>query len=74
MAKLPRVSGQECLDALTKVGFYFVRRSRGTHLYVRRDKPFVQVAIPDHKELPPGTLRRIIREAGLTIDEFVELL
>ncbi|MHB8626280.1 MAG: type II toxin-antitoxin system HicA family toxin [Aggregatilineales bacterium] len=74
MAKLPSISGQECVDALAKVDFYFVRRSHGTHLYVRRNDPFAQIAIPDHRDLPPGTLRRIIRDAGLSVDEFVKLL
>ena len=74
MSKLPSISGQKCVDVRAKVGFYFVRRSRGTHIYVRRDNPFAQIAVPDHRELPPGTLRRIIRDAGLTVDEFTDLL
>ena len=43
-------------------------------MYVRRDNPFAQIAIPDHRELHSGTLRSIIAGAGLTVDEFVELL
>ncbi len=40
----------------------------------RRDKPFAQIVIPDHRELDTGTLRSIIRQAGLTVDEFIALL
>lgn len=40
----------------------------------RRDEPFAQVSIPDHRELHAGTLRGIIADAGLTVSEFVELL
>ncbi len=43
-------------------------------MILRRDYPFVQVVVPDHKELDRGTLRAIIRQAGLSIGEFVELL
>jgi hypothetical protein len=43
-------------------------------LILRRDDPFAQVVVPDHKELDRGTLRAIIRHAGLSVDEFVELL
>ncbi len=73
MSKLPRVSGRECVKALEKVGFYF-KRQEGSHIILRRDNPFAQVVVPDHKELDRGTLRAIIRQAGLSIDEFVKLL
>jgi len=41
---------------------------------LRRDDPFAQVVVPDHKELDRGTLRAIIRQAGLSVDEFARLL
>jgi predicted RNA binding protein YcfA (HicA-like mRNA interferase family) len=74
MPKVPRVSGQECAKALEKAGFRFVRWGKGDHMIYRRDKPFAQVTIPDHRELHAGTLRGIIGDAGLTVDEFVALL
>lgn len=43
-------------------------------MVLRRDDPFAQVVVPDHKELDRGTLRAIIRQAGLRVDEFVDLL
>jgi predicted RNA binding protein YcfA (HicA-like mRNA interferase family) len=73
MAKLPRISSRQCIRALAKAGFYFVRQ-KGSHITLRRDSPFAQVIIPENKEMPSGTLRRIIRDAGLTVDEFVELV
>jgi predicted RNA binding protein YcfA (HicA-like mRNA interferase family) len=73
MSKLPRVSGRECVKALEKVSFYF-KPQEGSHIILRRDNPFAQVVVPDHKELDRGTLRAIIRQAGLSIDEFVKLL
>ncbi len=74
MAKLPRISGQECRRALENGGFYFVQRSGGNHIYRRRDSPFAQVAVPDHPILGKGVLRAIIRDAGLTVDQFIALL
>lgn len=73
MSKLPRISGKGCIKVLQKVGFY-VLRQRGSHIMLRRDAPFVEVVVPDHKELDRGTLRSIIRQAGLSVDEFVKLL
>lgn len=73
MNKLPRVSGRECVKALGKAGFYF-KRQEGSHMILRRDDPFAQVVVPDHKELDRGTLRAIIRQVGLSVGEFVNLL
>ena len=73
MSKLPVVSGKECTKALEEAGFYF-KRQEGSHVTLRRDNPFGQVVVPLHKELDRGTLRAIIRQSGLSVDEFVELL
>jgi predicted RNA binding protein YcfA (HicA-like mRNA interferase family) len=73
MSKLPRISGRACIGALEKVGFYF-KRQEGSHIILRRDDPFSQIVVPDHRELDRGTLRAIIRQAGLSVDEFVKLL
>jgi predicted RNA binding protein YcfA (HicA-like mRNA interferase family) len=61
------------MAALERVGFV-VRRQEGSHVILRRAHPFGQVVVPDHKELDRGTLRAIIRQAGLTVEEFVRLL
>ena len=73
MSKLPRVSGRECVKALQKVGFLFTRQE-GSHIILRRQEPFAQVVVPDHKELDRGTLRAIIRQSGLSVGEFAQLL
>jgi predicted RNA binding protein YcfA (HicA-like mRNA interferase family) len=73
MSKLPRVSGRECVQALQKAGFLF-RRQEGSHIILRRQQPFTQLVVPDHKELDRGTLRAIIRQSSLTVDEFTRLL
>ncbi|PIV26133.1 MAG: hypothetical protein COS37_07955 [Anaerolineae bacterium CG03_land_8_20_14_0_80_58_20] len=72
MSGLPRISGRECAKALGKIGFY-LKRQESSHMVLRRDEPFAQVVVPDHKELDRGTLRAIIRQAGLSIDEFEKL-
>lgn len=73
MPKLPVVSAQECIKALSKVGFE-IKRQKGSHITLIRDSPHARVTIPNHKEVKSGMLRRIIRDAGLTVAEFVELL
>jgi predicted RNA binding protein YcfA (HicA-like mRNA interferase family) len=73
LPKLPVVSGQECIKALLKLGFY-IARQRGSHITLRRDQPYGKVIVPNHKELDRGTLRSIIQQAGLTVQEFIDLL
>lgn len=74
MSKLPVVSGQDVIKALAKIGYEFDHQ-RGSHIVLRQTfAPFRRVTVPNHKEIAKGTLRSIIREAGLTVDEFVDLL
>ena len=73
MSKLPRVSGREAVAALQKLGFR-VRRQHGSHIILRRDNPFAQTVVPNHHELDSGTLRAIIRQVGISVDDFVSLL
>lgn len=70
MSELPRISGREVVRALKKIG-YEQDRQRGSHMILRQtDSPHRRVTVPDHKEVAKGTLRAIIREVGLTVDEF----
>ncbi|PMB17321.1 type II toxin-antitoxin system HicA family toxin [Fischerella thermalis] len=73
MSKLPSISGKECIKVLEKIGFYQKLRE-SSHIILRRDEPFAQVVVPDHQELAKGTLRAIIRDADLSVEEFVSLL
>ena len=67
--KLPVVSGRQVIRVLE-------RRQRGSHIRLRdeRDPEHLPVTVPDHRSLKPGLLRQILRDANLTVDEFVDLL
>jgi predicted RNA binding protein YcfA (HicA-like mRNA interferase family) len=73
MSSLPKISGRECVKALSKAGF-LLRRQHGSHMILRRNEPFTQLVVPDHKELDRGTLRAIIRQANLSVEQFIELM
>jgi predicted RNA binding protein YcfA (HicA-like mRNA interferase family) len=74
VSKLPTgVSGRQVRTGLERAGFVF-RRQTGSHMVLRRDEPYARIVVPDHKEMRPGTLHRIISDAGLTVDEFLRLL
>ena len=73
MSKLPVISGADCVKALSKIGFE-VYRQRGSHIVMVRKTPPSQTTIPDHKELDRGTLRAVIRQTGLMVEEFIALL
>ncbi|HEY3324548.1 MAG TPA: type II toxin-antitoxin system HicA family toxin [Planctomycetota bacterium] len=73
MSKLPRISGRDCVKALGRAGFVFVRQ-KGSHMSVYRAAPYAQLVVPDHRELDTGTLRAIIRQSGMTVEQFTELL
>lgn len=73
MSGLPQISGRDCVRVLNGFGFY-QKRQHGSHIILRRDDPFSQVVVPDHKMLDRGTLRAILRQANLTVDEFNQRL
>jgi len=73
MSKLPSISGRACIKALERAGFV-VRRQEGSHVILRRTQPFAQRVVPDHQELDRGTLRAIMRQADITVEEFLGLL
>ena len=74
MSKLPRgLSGKEVVRALGNAGFY-IKRRKGSHIVLRRDNPFAQVVVPDHKSIDTGTLDSILDGAGLSADELIRLL
>jgi predicted RNA binding protein YcfA (HicA-like mRNA interferase family) len=74
VADLPVISGREAVRALGKAG-YELDRQRGSHMVLRQvQSPHRRLTIPDHKELKKGTVRALIRQAGLSVEEFVGLL
>ncbi|MGD9562776.1 MAG: type II toxin-antitoxin system HicA family toxin [Pyrinomonadaceae bacterium] len=74
MSQIPRVSGREIVKALSKIGYEFDRQ-RGSHMIVRQiEPPFRRIVVPDHKEVAKGTLRGIIRQTGITVEQLKTLL
>jgi predicted RNA binding protein YcfA (HicA-like mRNA interferase family) len=73
MPKLPVISGRQARRAFEKAGWVFSRQ-RGSHMVLVKAGTAFNLTIPDHKELDRGLLRGLIRDAGLTVEEFVELL
>jgi predicted RNA binding protein YcfA (HicA-like mRNA interferase family) len=73
---LPVVQANDVLRALRRAGFVEKRVSGSHHILAHRDDPARAVTVPVHgaRDLKPGTLRAIIRQAGLTVDEFSALL
>ena len=68
---LPVVGGADAIDALVDAGFVRAGQ-RGSHVKLR--KAHLTVIVPLHRELAPGTLRSIIRQSELSVEEFLELL
>jgi len=74
MTRIPTdLTGRDLVRALQKVGFV-VKRQRGSHIILRRTDPPARVVVPDHKVLRVGTLRSILSDAGMTVDELLKLL
>jgi predicted RNA binding protein YcfA (HicA-like mRNA interferase family) len=74
MSEIPQVSGRRILAALRKID-YEKDRQKGSHMVLRQSvPPHRRVVVPDHREVAKGTLRKIIRQVGLTVQEFKELL
>ena len=74
MSKLPVLSGKELCKVLSKIG-YSIDHQTGSHIILRhRNPPHRRLTVPDHRELAKGTLRNLIRQAGLTVETFGTLL
>jgi len=75
MPRLSRVSGEQAIRALEKIGFRRVRQ-RGSHVVLKRQTPQGEVGcvVPMHRELAIGTLHGILKQAGVTQEQFIENL
>ena len=74
MSTLPQVSGKKVVKALSQIG-YIKDRQKGSHIILRQiEYPHRRIVIPDHNEIAKGTLRKIVRQLGLTVEEFKSLL
>ena len=71
MPKPPIVSGKETVRALQRMGFVFIRQ-KGSHAILRRDtaQGAKGCVVPMHQEIQPGTLRGILKQAGVSVDDF----
>ena len=75
MTKLPLVSGEKAIKSLCKSGFV-VTRQKGSHVRLKKmtfEGP-ITITVPLHEVLDRGTLKSILRTAGLSVDEFIRLL
>lgn len=68
---LPHLSGAEVVRGLQRLGFVVVRQ-RGSHIVLRRGA--VGCVVPNHRELKIGTLSGVLKQAGLSAEEFIDAL
>ena len=73
MPALPQLSGRETVRAFELLGWKVVRQ-KGSHIILIKDGQVATLSVPDHKEVAKGTLRSLIRSAGLTVSEFLDAL
>ncbi|MEI6656985.1 MAG: type II toxin-antitoxin system HicA family toxin [Planctomycetota bacterium] len=72
MARLPMLSGGEAVKVFERAG-WTIDRQRGSHVILVKDGQPATLSVPDHKELAKGTLRSLIRAAGMTTEDFASL-
>jgi predicted RNA binding protein YcfA (HicA-like mRNA interferase family) len=73
MPRLPAVNWQDAVRAFEGAGWQH-DRTRGSHYILTRSGQPGLLSVPMHDPIKRGTLRRLIREAGMTVDQFVNLL
>jgi len=74
LSKLPVVSGQDLCKALKEMG-YSIDHQTGSHIILRNENPpHRRLTVPNHQEVAKGTLRSILRQAGLTVEELINVM
>jgi predicted RNA binding protein YcfA (HicA-like mRNA interferase family) len=73
MAGLPTINGTDAMKAFQRCGWQ-VARQRGSHVIMVREGSQATLSVPNHKPLAKGTLRSLIRDADMTVEEFCDLL
>lgn len=71
MPKIPRISSRECVAAMRRIGFVLARQ-KGSHIVLRRGSS--GCVVPNHKEIRVGTLSGILKQAGVSLEEFLKNL
>jgi Predicted periplasmic or secreted lipoprotein len=74
MTRLPRVTAKEVLNALIRDGFEVIRTSGSHHFLHRPGSSIVTISIHPGEVIKPKTLKSILKQAGLTIEELIDLL
>lgn len=72
MPALPTLSGRDLVKIFEALGWKAVRQ-RGSHIILVKDNHIATLSVPDHKDIAKGTLRGLIRAAGITVDEFLKM-
>ena len=67
---LPVLSGREVVRAFESLGWQVARQS-GSHVIMVKESEMTTLSIPDHRDVAKGTLRSLIRAAGITVSEFI---
>jgi predicted RNA binding protein YcfA (HicA-like mRNA interferase family) len=70
MAQIPLLSGREVVRIFERFGWQ-IARQRASHIILVKEEARATLSVPDHKEVARGTLRSLIRAAGLTAEEFL---
>jgi len=73
MGKLSNISGKKAVNAFEKLGWE-KRGQVGSHMILTKKGERANLSVPQHKELAPGTLRKLINHAGISVDEFLKLV
>lgn len=74
MPKLPVLSGKDIVKIFVKIG-YELDHQTGSHMILRqKDPPHRRLTIPNHNQISVGTLNAIIKQSGITRDEFLKLV
>jgi predicted RNA binding protein YcfA (HicA-like mRNA interferase family) len=72
-SKPPLVSGQQILKAFQRIGYYKISQ-KGSHIKIYNDAKEITLVIPNHKEVDRWTLKGILNDAEISVEEFIELL
>ena len=73
MGKLNVISGRKLVKVFEKFGWTEIRR-KSSHIIMVKKGEIITLSIPDHDEVAKGTLRSLLRSAGITIEEYIKTL
>ncbi len=73
MPGVPTLSGRQVVRVFRAFGWEAARQ-KGSHVVLTKDNHMATLSVPDHKEVAKGTLRSLIRSAGITVDEFLDAM